>query len=71
MGPLELSDMAGVDIVDAVLTVFHAELGDKYTPTPLLRKMIDSGFLGKKTGIGFYVYDEKGKITGVNPVFQK
>lgn len=71
MGPLELADMAGIDIVDAVLQVFRNDLGDRYNPTPLLRKMIDAGFLGKKTGVGFYVYDEKGNMTGVNPVFQK
>lgn len=71
MGPLELCDMAGIDIVAAVLDVFKNDLGDRYHPTPLLGKMIESGFLGKKTGIGFYVYDEQGKITGVNPVFKK
>lgn len=69
MGPLELCDMAGADILLAVMEVYHAELGDKYRPAPLLRKMVKAGMLGRKTGRGFYVYDEQGRKIGPNPVF--
>lgn len=68
MGPLELADMAGLDILLAVMEVFYAELGDsKYRPAPLLRKMVRAGFTGKKAGIGFYLYDKEGKKTNMNP----
>jgi len=69
MGPLELADMAGVDILLAVMEVLYKELGDsKYRPAPLLRKMVRAGFCGKKAGAGFYLYDEKGERIGPNPV---
>ena len=61
MGPLELMDMIGIDVELAVMEVLHEEIGDpKYRPAISLRRMVDSGFLGRKTGIGFYVYNEDG-----------
>lgn len=61
MGPLELMDMIGIDVELAVMKVLHEETGDsKYRPAISLRRMVDSGFLGKKTGVGFYVYHEDG-----------
>lgn len=57
MGPLELTDYAGLDTVLAVMTQMYADLGDpKYRPCPLLRKMVDAHLLGRKTGRGFYSY---------------
>lgn len=61
MGPLELMDMIGIDVELAVMEVLHEEIGDsKYRPAVSLRRMVDSGFLGRKTNIGFYVYNEDG-----------
>lgn len=61
MGPLELMDMIGIDVELAVMEVLHEEIGDpKYRPAVSLRRMVDAGFLGKKAGIGFYVYEEDG-----------
>ena len=61
MGPLELADLIGLDTVLAIAGVLHHELGDdKYRPCPLLRQHVAAGWLGKKTGRGFYVYDAQG-----------
>lgn len=64
MGPLELIDMAGIDIELAVMEVLYAETGDpKYRPATLLRDMVRMGWLGRKTGKGFYVYNPDGTRT--------
>ncbi|MDW8360954.1 MAG: 3-hydroxyacyl-CoA dehydrogenase NAD-binding domain-containing protein [Myxococcales bacterium] len=57
MGPLELADLIGLDTVLAIGEVLHRELGDdKYRPAPLLRQYVAAGWLGRKSGRGFYVY---------------
>ncbi len=57
MGPLALGDLIGLDVCLAIMEVLHNEFGeDKYRPHPLLRKMVRSGQLGRKSGIGFYDY---------------
>lgn len=56
MGPLELADFIGLDTCLAILEILQAELGEKYMPCPLLRKMVAGGKLGRKSGEGFYEY---------------
>ncbi|ROW02855.1 hypothetical protein VSDG_01861 [Cytospora chrysosperma] len=57
MGPLQLADFIGLDTCLAIMKVLHEETGDsKYRPSVLLRKMVDAGWLGKKSGKGFYDY---------------
>jgi 3-hydroxybutyryl-CoA dehydrogenase len=57
MGPLTLADFIGLDVCLAILNVMHEGLGDpKYRPCPLLRQYVEAGWLGRKTGRGFYEY---------------
>ena len=57
MGPLALADLIGLDVCLDIMEVLHSGLGDsKYRPCPLLRKMVDAGHLGRKSGRGFYRY---------------
>ena len=58
MGPLALADLIGLDTCLNILEVLHRELGDdRYRPCPLLRKYVAAGWLGRKAGRGFYVYE--------------
>ena len=56
MGPLALGDLIGLDTVLSIMEVLHEGLGDKYRPCPLLRKYVKAGWLGRKSGRGFYNY---------------
>jgi 3-hydroxybutyryl-CoA dehydrogenase len=57
MGPLELGDLVGLDVCLSIMEVLYAEYGDpKYRPCPLLRRYVQAGRLGRKTGRGFHTY---------------
>ena len=58
MGPLQLADLIGLDTCLAIAEVLHSQLGeDKYRPSPLLRQYVQAGWLGRKSGRGFYSYE--------------
>jgi 3-hydroxybutyryl-CoA dehydrogenase len=60
IGPLALADMVGLDVLLAVMNVFYTDFNDpKYRPAPLLKEMVAAGYLGRKSGRGFYPYDAK------------
>lgn len=59
MGPLELADLVGLDTVLSVMNILQEAFGEKYRPCPLLRKYVDAGYLGVKSGRGFYTYGGK------------
>jgi len=65
LGPLELADLVGLDTVLAICEVFLRDFGDaKYRPPTTLRNLVAAGWLGRKTGRGFYVYDAQGQKVG-------
>lgn len=70
MGPLQLADFIGLDVCYAILNVLHEGFGNpKYAPCPLLTNMVNAGFLGLKTGEGFYVYQSGKKELVVSSRF--
>ena len=66
MGPLMTADYVGLDTMLFICEVLEKELGTFYKPSPLLKRLVESGQLGAKTGSGFYTW-EKYKVSGVNP----
>lgn len=72
MGPLQLADFIGLDVCLAILRVLHEGLGNpKYAPCPLLVNMVTAGYLGVKTGEGFYVHTAGSKDLVISPRFAK
>jgi 3-hydroxybutyryl-CoA dehydrogenase len=59
MGPLELADLVGLDVTLSIMESLHAEHGERFRPCPLLKNLVRAGYLGRKTGRGFYVYAKK------------
>ena len=61
MGPLELADFIGLDVCLHIMEVLHEGFGDgRFAPPPVLRQLVDAGYLGQKTGRGFYTYPRQG-----------
>jgi 3-hydroxybutyryl-CoA dehydrogenase len=72
VGPLALADRIGLDTVLAICEVLHQDLGEpKFRPCPLLRRYVEAGWLGKKSGRGFYVYDKTGPRTEASALHTK
>ncbi len=72
MGPLQLADFIGLDVCVSILKVLHEGFGNpKYAPCPLLNNMVTAGFLGIKSGEGFYKYSSGGKELNVSGRFAK
>jgi 3-hydroxybutyryl-CoA dehydrogenase len=72
MGPLQLADFIGLDVCLSILRVLHEGFGNpKYAPCPLLVNMVTAGYLGAKTGEGFYSYTPGSKDLIVSPMFKK
>ncbi|MFT5646369.1 MAG: 3-hydroxybutyryl-CoA dehydrogenase [Aureispira sp.] len=72
MGPLQLADFIGLDVCLSILNVLHDGFGNpKYAPCPLLVNMVTAGYLGRKTGEGFYQYEKGSKDVVVSSRFQK
>lgn len=67
MGPARLLDEVGIDVAVKVAKVMHDGLGARAYPSKFSHKLAEKNFLGKKNSKGFYLYDEKGKVTGPNP----
>jgi 3-hydroxybutyryl-CoA dehydrogenase len=64
LGPLELADLIGLDTVLSIAEILQRDFGDpKYRPCAMLRNLVQAGLLGRKTGRGFYTYDQHGKKT--------
>ncbi len=60
LGPLALADMIGLDVVLAVMGVFHRDFNDpKYRPAPMLKEMVAAGYRGRKSGQGFYTLEAR------------
>ena len=66
MGPLMTADFVGLDTMLFICEVLEEEFGSAYKPSPLLKRLVESGQLGAKTGIGFYTWDGY-KASGINP----
>jgi 3-hydroxyacyl-CoA dehydrogenase/enoyl-CoA hydratase/3-hydroxybutyryl-CoA epimerase len=71
MGPCRLMDEIGLDVCVKVGKIMHDGLGERALPSSLAGKLYEEKLLGKKNGKGFYIYDEKGKVTGKNPDIAK
>ena len=65
--PCRLLDEIGIDVADKVAQIMFEGLGERAKDSGQAKSMIEKNFLGKKTGKGFYLYDSKGKVQGINP----